>query len=199
VGFLGELAGEADLDAVGEWERSGAGDGDFAGAADPADAGVEAGAEEGIVQPGEVADVLVGIDVGGFESAGEGVVDLSAEFIGGFLAGGGGAEFPEEFGEGAEEMAGVVGDAAAGGEGPALGEIEVDADAEGGGLSGEIDGAVAVGHVGHEGGGGENAIAVGAEDAVGDLAGEAEVVCVHDQSGHSAEYIRVRCGRPCVG
>ncbi len=56
----------------------------------------------------------------------------------------------------------------------------MDSDAEGFGLGGQIDGAIAVGHGGHQGGGGEDAFAVAAEDAVGDAWGKSEVVGVDD-------------------
>ena len=194
-GFLGEGAGVADLDAVGEGERD-VGEADFAGAAESRDVGLFADFDQDVVEGGDVGDVLVRVDVGGGEVAVLGVSDLGAEFFGGLLLGFFVAEGPEEFWEGAFEVAGGGEEFFAGGEGFALGEVEVDADAEGGGLLGEVDGAVAVGHVGHEGGGGEDAFAVGAEDAVGDGGGEAEVVGVDDEGGHWGEYKRGCGGRP---
>ena len=197
-GFSGERVGVTDLHAVGEGEFD-AGKADFAGAAEGGDVGLFADFDEDVVEGGDVGDVLVGVDVGGGEVAVFGVLDLGAEFVGGLLAGVFVAEGPEEFGQGAFEFAGAGEEFFAGGEGFSLGEVEVDADAEGGGLSGEVDGAVAVGHVGHEGGGGEDAFLVGAEDAVGDGGGEAEVVGVDDEGGHGGGSINVRAGSGRLG
>jgi hypothetical protein len=193
-GFSCEFVGEADLEAVGEGKGDG-GEADFTGAAEGGDFGLFANFDERIVEIGDVGGVFVGVNVGGGKVAGLGVADLGDHFIGGLLLGLFVAEAEEEFGEGAKEFAGGVLEFFAGGEGFSLDEVEVDADAECGGLAGEIDGAVAVGHVGHQGGGGEDAFLVGAEDAVGNGGGEAEVICIDDEGGHGGGvYAEARGG-----
>lgn len=192
--FSREGSGEVRLDAVGEGEGN-TGEFDFAGAAKSGDIRGFADVDDGSVESGKVGGVFVGIDVRGGEAAVLGVLDLGAEFVSGLFAGVAGAEGEEKLREGAFEFAGGIEEAFAGGEWLALDEVEVDADAEGGGLAGEIDGAVAVGHVGHEGGGGEEALAMGAEDAIGNAGGEAEVVSVDDEGGHGEGSIRGIIGR----
>ena len=132
LGFC-EGVGEADEGAVGEGEFGDAGRrrGDFTGGADPGDAGGFAGGDERGVERREVADMFVGIDVGGFQTTGLGVGDLGDEFVAGFLAGGFGSESQKKFGEGADEVAVARQEAVAIREGRALSEGEMDADAEG--------------------------------------------------------------------
>ena len=75
------------------------------------------------------------------------------------------------------------------GDGDAVCEDDVAADAEGGVGLGDGDGVVECRGVGHEGGGGERAGGVELGDGAVDAAGEAEVVCVEDEAGHKGEFM----------
>ncbi len=176
----GEDAGEAGAEgAHGESGEAG-GEGDGAGvegeikrAADPGDVVVAADGGNGAEDGGEEVGVFVGVEVGGLEAGGEDFFRLEAEL---------GEDVPLAGGEGAEEGGDIGGERAAGlGEAGALDDLEVDADVEGGVGVGELDGVVEAGAGGHEGGGGEDAVEVGFEDAGVDFGGEAEVVGIDEE------------------
>src|SRR3989304_4478259 len=61
-------------------------------------------------------------------------------------------------------------------------EIQMNANSEPGVLVGQNQGVLAGGLIDHEGGAGDQAVAVGQEDAVGDAAGPAEVVGIDDEA-----------------
>ncbi len=71
--------------------------------------------------------------------------------------------------------------------GAAVDKDEVEADAEGGMGAGQLDGGGGVRLVDHEAGGGEDAVAMGADDRLVDGGGAAKVIGVDYEAAHAKE------------
>ena len=173
--------------------------------ADGADVIALGEAKSDFEKSGEHVDVFVAVEVSGLDSGFADFFDLRGPFVFDFVEiDGAGGDFEEKRFGAAEEFAVVVEDGSDGfgrGGGRAVAEVEVDADAEvGGGLGGGECG-VESGAVGEERRAGDDAVAVGVEDAAVDAFGPGEVVGVDDEVFHgrvsicatAARYYHIQC------
>ena len=147
------------------------GEGKVKRATDPGDPELLAEAGEGGEDGGQQMSVLVGVEMGGLDAGGEDPFNLTAEFrVGIDLA-------AEERGDELANRGGLTG---------AADEDAMDADVEGRIRVSEFDGMFKRVAVGHQGSGGEDSVAMSVNDAVVDIASEAEVIGVDDERSHGA-------------
>ena len=185
---LFENGGVEELVVGGE---SGAEAGGFVRYADGADV-VALGKTEGdFEKAGEHVDVFVAVEVSGLDAGFADFFDLRGPLVFDFVEiDGTGCDFEEERFGTAEELAIVIED---GGHefgrrgGRAVAEVEVDADAEVGSGFRCGESGVESGAVGEHGGAGDDAVAMGFEDAAVDAFGPGEVVSVDDKVFHGRD------------
>lgn len=168
-------AREAAHEAIDEFrfERSTVGDLQIGGTAKEGDLKFFGDDTEGAANGREEMGVFVGVSVGGRNAGGLDFVGLGGEFA---------IEIQFAGVDGADEGREIGWKWFLGKEGMAADEDEMHANVEGGVGEGELNGVIEGIAIGHKGGGGEDALGVGIDNAGVHIAGESEVIGVDDQA-----------------